>query len=218
MQPGGESRAIADFDCNFDLEDGWIDLTLDTSTTAEALGLAGQAANRFNPLELTVSGRKLVNDLTAHAVKLSKGDPNLAAAYYTAGGIRLADLVVNSYHDEDTPLPPPAEVVPLLLDFSNAEIVGEPDVTFLDLTPGPAVRVQAVVKAKRKLGFGGQLAEYIKYAVFPPGFDTLVVVMVSWEGFERSEEIARLTDDLMTTMKVIPVDANGIEVNRDYPS
>lgn len=210
---------VAD-DCNFrfQLDGGWIDLTLDDGLTAEALGLAAQAVNRFNPLELTVSGRKLADDLTARAVRLNKSEPILAASYYTPGGVRLVDLLVDSYGDDDAPLPTPAEVVPLLLDWSNAQIAGEPDVRYMNLASVPAVRVQAMVETKRKFGFGGRLGEFIKYAFFPPGLEVFVVVSASWDSIQDSEEIARLTDSLVGTLTIIPVDSDGNEIHGDLPN
>lgn len=214
----GGSASIDDCNFRFQLDGGWIDLTLDEALASEALGLAGQAFKRFNPLELTVSGRKLVDDLTSRAVRLNKSAPLLAASYYTPGGVRLVDLLVDSYGDDGVPLPTPDDVVPILLDWSNAKITGEPDVRHLELATARAVRVQAMVELKRKFGFGRQLGEFIKYAVFPPGLDTFVVVTASWDSIQDSEEIAQLTDALVATLEIIPVDSDGNEINGDLPS
>jgi hypothetical protein len=207
-----------DCDFRFQLDGGWIDLTLHDGLPAEALGLAGQAVDRFNPLALTVSGRKLVDELTARAVRLNRSEPLIAASYYTPGGVRLVDVLVDSYGDDDAPLPTPAEVVPILLDWSNAKIAGEPDIRYMDVASVPAVRVQGIVEAKRKFGFGRQLGEFIKYAIFPPGLDTFVVVYASWDSVPNSEEITQLTDSLVATLTIVPVDSDGNEINRDLPN
>ncbi|MFF1698280.1 hypothetical protein ACFVXC_32445 [Streptomyces sp. NPDC058257] len=217
--PDGGPPVADDYKCRFSLQDGWVDLSLEGGTKAEALGLAGQAVDRFNPIELTVGGRELVDELADRAMYLNKGEPNFAASYYTAGGIRLADLLVDSYGEESTPRPAPAEVTPLLLDWSNAEIVGDPDIAYMDLATGAAaVRVRSVLKVKRMLGFGSRLGEFIKYAVFPPGFNTLDVIAVSWENMERSDEIAQLADELVSTMTIVHVDADGNEIPHELPS
>ncbi|MFG2649782.1 hypothetical protein [Streptomyces sp. NPDC048436] len=216
LESGGP---VAD-DCNFrfQLDGGWIDLTLDDGLPAEALGLAGQAVDRFNPLELTVSARKLVDELTSRAVRLNKSEPLLAASYYTPGGVRLVDVLVDSYGDDDVPIPTPAEVVPILLDWSNVEIAGEADVRYLELASVPAVRVQAMVEGKRKFGFGRQLGEFIKYAFFPPGLNTFVVVSASWDSIQDSEEITQLVDSLAATLVIVPVDSDGNEITGDLPN
>ncbi|GGW33405.1 hypothetical protein GCM10010320_10530 [Streptomyces caelestis] len=204
--------SVGDYETRFDFQSGWIDLTLDNGVHAEALGLAGAAMERFNPLERTVSDRDLLNDLVDRALFLSSDQPDLAAAYYTPGGIGLADLRVDSYADEGVPRPSPAEMTPLLLDWSNAKVVGDPEVRYLDLEAGPAVRVQAILKVKRMLGFGSQLTEFIKYAVFPPDVRYVVVVTVTWRSMAESDEVVRLTDDLVSTMRQVPVGAEGNEL------
>jgi hypothetical protein len=204
---------VDDHVCRFDFQPGWIDLTLEHGTNAEALGLAGAAMERFNPLERTVKDRDLLSDLVDRALDLNSDQPVLAAAYYTPGGSALADLRVDSYGEEETPRPSPAEVVPLLLDWSNAEVVGEPDIRYLDVEVGPAVRVQAMLKIKRRLGFGRQAGEFIKYAVFPPGLNYLLVIQVTWRSMQADEEIVRLVDELVSTMRHVPVDAEGNEID-----
>ena len=103
-------------------------------------------------------------------------------------------------------------LAPLLLDWSDGDIAGEPDITYLDLGAGPAVRVQAMLKTKRLLGFSRQLSEFIDYAVFPPGVDHLVVVDVAWRSMAHTDELTALTDELVATMRRVPVDANGDEI------
>ncbi|MFD7765370.1 hypothetical protein [Streptomyces sp. NPDC059787] len=190
----------------FDFQAGWVDLTLDHGTQAEALGLAAALMQRhFNILQRTVSDRDLLKDLVDRALFLNEKEPELAAAYYTPDGVGLADLWVDSYGDEGNSRPSPSEVTPLLLDWSNGKVVGEPDFRYLDLKAGPAVRVQAMLKAKRVLGFGAKLAEFIRYAVFPPAVDYIVVVTVMWRDMTASDELVRITDELVATMKQVSV-------------
>ncbi|MFE6361837.1 hypothetical protein ACFVP3_17830 [Streptomyces sp. NPDC057806] len=199
----------------FNLQPGWVDLTLNHRSSAQAAGLADAALKRFNPLERAVTDRDLLDDLVERALFLNSDEPDLAAAFYTPGGVGLANLRVDSYGSEDDPRTSPAEVVPLLLDWSNAKVVGEPDVTFLDLDAGPAVRIQAMLKSKRFLGFGTQLAEFIKYAVFPPGETYMVVITTTWQDMAQSDELVRLADELVSSMRQVPVDAEGNEVGRN---
>ncbi|MEV8594996.1 hypothetical protein [Streptomyces sp. NPDC052012] len=214
MAENAADMPIGDYETRFDFQSGWVDLTLDHPIQAEALGLAGAVVRRFNPLERSVSERDLLNDLVDRALFLNKDEPDIAAAYYTPRGVGLADLRVDSYADEDAPRPSPSEMTPLLLDWSNAKVVGEPDIRYLDLAAGPAVRVQAMLKGRRILGFGSQLTESIKYAVFPPDVHYVVVVSVTWRNIEHSDELTRLTDELVSTMRQVPV---GVERHRMDP-
>ncbi|MBD0843085.1 MULTISPECIES: hypothetical protein [unclassified Streptomyces] len=205
---------VGDQVTRFEFQPGWIDLTLEHRIQAEAVGLAGAVMGRFNRLERTVDDRALLNDLVERALFLNSDSPDLAAAYYTPGGVGLADLRVDSFGAEDDPRTSPAEVVPLLLDWSNAKVVGEPDIRYLDLDAGPAVRVQAMLKSKRMLGFGAKLAELVRYAVFPPGVSHMVVVTVTWQSMAASDELVRLTDELVSTMRQVSVDSEGNELGR----
>ncbi|MFB6554487.1 hypothetical protein [Streptomyces sp. NPDC056405] len=200
----------------FDFQPGWIDLTLEYAIHADALGLAGAVMQRdFKAIERTVSDRDLLNDLIDRALFLNKKEPQLAAAYYTSGGVGLADLWVDSYGDEGKDRPQPAEVTPILLDWSNGKVVGEPDIRYLDLGAGSAVRVQALLKAKRLLGFGAKLAEFIRYAVFPPQVNYFVVVTVMWRNMAVSDELVRLTDELVSSMRLTPVSTVMEENSQD---
>lgn len=190
----------------FDFQAGWVDLTLEHSRShAEALGLAGAVMARFSPLERTVDDRELLNDLVDRALFLNKKEPLLAAAYYTPAGVSLADLWVDSYAEPDAPRPAPAEVVPLLLDWSNAKVEGLPGITYVDLEAGSAVRVQAMMRSKRLLGLGSKLAEIVRYAIFPPGLKSMVVVTATWQDMSHSDELVQLTDELVSSLKLVPV-------------
>ncbi|MFE1440899.1 hypothetical protein [Streptomyces sp. NPDC058739] len=190
-----------------EFQQGWVDLTLEGSRgRTEAVGLAKELLSRFNPLERTLDDQDLLNDLADRAVFLNRNAPLLAAAHYTPDGVALVDLWVDSYAEEEAPRPEPGDVVPLLLDWSNAKVAGDPDIRYLDLEAGPAVRVQAVLKEKRILGFGSQLAELVRYAVFPPGANYLVVVTATWQDMARTDDLVRLTDQLVASMSLVPVE------------
>lgn len=193
------------FECSFEFQPGWIDLTLREGTRAEAKALATQVVNRLNPLGLEIEKSAVFDDLVERAVDLNDDVPTLAAAYYSEAGEALANLTVDSYGDEGVPRPGPEEVVPLLLRWGNAQVTGDPRITRLEPAAGPAVRIQAMLKVKRMLGFGRKPAEFIKYAVFPPGMEGLVVVTVTWEKIALTEQITELADEAVRTMRVTPL-------------
>ncbi len=175
--------------------------------------MAGAAVrDRFNKLTLQVSERDLLDDLVDRAMDLNSDEPILAASYYGSDGVGLVNLVVDSYGDEAMPRPSREEVQPLLLQIGNGDIVGEPEVSHVDLAAGPAIRVKATVKTRRMLGLGRRLGEFIKYAVFPPGIKQLVVVTANWQDIAHTDELSRATDELVWTMRNVPLDADGREI------
>ncbi|MGW7565269.1 hypothetical protein ACWGJV_03195 [Streptomyces tendae] len=193
------------FECTFEFQPGWIDLTLREGTRAEAKALATEAVNRLNPLGLEIEKSAVLDDMVERAVDLNDDVPALAAAYYSEADEALANLTVDSYGDEGVPRPDVEEAVQLLLRWGNAEVTGTPGITHLELAAGPAVRIQAMLKVKRMLGFGRKLAEFVKYAVFPPGMASLVVVTVTWEKVALTEQITELADEAVRTMRVTPL-------------
>ncbi|MFJ3235154.1 hypothetical protein [Streptomyces sp. NPDC086787] len=197
------------FECRFDFEPGWIDLTLREATKNEARTLAREVVHGLNPLGLEIETSAVFEDTVERAIDLNEDVPILAAAYYTEAGEPLANLVVDSYGDEGVPRPRREEVQPRLLEWANARVAGEPQVAYLDLSAGPAVRVQAMLQVKRVLGFGRRLTEFIKYAVFPPGMQSLVVVTVTWEKIARAEEITALADEAVRTLRIAPLGPGG---------
>ncbi|MGW5637099.1 hypothetical protein [Streptomyces sp. NPDC003832] len=199
----------------FDLRPGWVDLTLAEKSHAEAVGHSGAVMSQFNRLERVVTDSDLLDDLVARTLFLNSDEPDLAAAYFTSGGVGLANLRVDSYGSEDDPRTSPSEVVPLLLEWANAKVAGEPDVTYLDLNAGPAVRIQAMLKSKRLLGFGSRLAESIKYAVFPPDETYMVVIMATWQDMAYSDELTRVTDEFVATMRQEPMGIKGNEASHN---
>ncbi|MFF4506638.1 hypothetical protein [Streptomyces sp. NPDC001401] len=193
------------YECTFDFQPGWIDLTLREGTKAEAKALATEVVNRLNQLALEIENSAVFDDMVERAVDLNTDMPTLAAAYYSEAGEALTNLRVDGYGDEGVPRPGADEVIPLILQWENAEVAGEPEVTHLELPAGPAVRVQAMLKVKRVFGFGRKLTEFVKYAVFPPGMQTLIVVTVQWEKIALTEQITELADEAVRTMRITPL-------------
>ncbi|MEU5318805.1 hypothetical protein AB0G67_19055 [Streptomyces sp. NPDC021056] len=199
------------FECTFEFQPGWIDLTLREGTKAEAKALATEVVNRLNPLGLEIEKSAVFDDMVERAVDLNDDVPTLAAAYYSEAGEALANLMVDSYGDEGVPRPGADEVIPLLLEWGNAQVTGAPEITHLELAAGPAVRIQAMLQAKRMLGFGRKLTEFIKYAVFPPDMQSLIVVTVTWEKIAVTEQIAELADEAVRTMRITPLPTGPTE-------
>ncbi|MET8662809.1 hypothetical protein ABZV87_00585 [Streptomyces tendae] len=197
------------FECTFQFQPGWIDLTLREGTRAEAKALATEVVNRLNPLGFEIEKSAVLDDMVERAVDLNDDVPALAAAYYSEAGEALANLTVDSYGDEGVPRPGPEEVVPLLLQWGNAQVTGDPQITRLELAAGPAVRIQAMLKVRRMLGFGRKPAAFVKYAVFPPGLESLIVVTVIWEKIALTEQITELADEAVRTMRITPLPAGG---------
>ncbi|MBO4258018.1 hypothetical protein [Streptomyces griseorubiginosus] len=200
---------VEPYECTFDFQPGWVDLTLHQSTKAEARALAAEIVKRLNPLSLEIENSAVFDDLADRAIDLNANAPTLAAAYYSEAGEALANLRVDGYGDEGVPRPGADEVIPLILQWENAEVVGKPDIRHVELPTGPAVRVHAMLKVKRMFGFGRKMAEFIKYVVFPPEMQTLIVVTVEWEKVALTEYITELADEAVRTMRITPLASGG---------
>lgn len=217
MTASEEDRPVDDYVCRFDFQHGWVDLTLSEATKPAAKALAAETLSRLNPLRLEVEKSAVFDDMVDRACELNEDGPILAGAYYAENGVGLANFKVDSYGEEGVARPTPGEVQPLLLEWANAEVASEPDITYLELAGSPAVRVQAMLKARRFLGLGRRLAEFIKYAVFPPGLNNLVVITVTWQAIDQTESLTQLADELVSTMRFVPVDAVGNEITNPNP-
>lgn len=192
----------------FDFQPGWLDLTLESVDWVEAWAAATVlATTQFEPARLTVTTRKLTRELRRRALDLNREQSNLAAARYTPEGRVLADLRFDTYGEDGKPRPLPTEVVPLLLQSVGTEIAAEPDVRHLNLETGPAVRVRADLKEKRRFGFGRrQAAGVIKYAMFPPGLEDLSVVTIRLWQPKEADEATFLADQLVATARLVPAE------------
>ncbi|OON78392.1 hypothetical protein [Streptomyces tsukubensis] len=198
------------FVCHLDFEPGWVDLTLADVTKEGATALAVATANQLNPLSLEIQKQAVIDDMTDRALERNVDLPVMVAAYYAESGEALVTMDIDAYGDEGVPRPAREEVGPLLLEWANAEVVGKPDITYLDLPAGPAVRVQATLKTRRLLGLGKRLSEFIRYAVFPPDMESLVIATATWEKIQRTEEITALVDAMVPTMRLSPTGAGGV--------
>ncbi|MGW6269958.1 hypothetical protein [Streptomyces sp. NPDC055060] len=198
-----------DFACRIDLQPGWVDLTLREGSKAEAKALATKTVNQLNPLSLEVEKSAAVEDMAERALNLNEDAPVLAAAFYAENGEGLINLMIDSYGDEGVARPTAHEVLPLLLEWENGEVVGEPEISRLELPAGPALRVQATLKIKRMFGLGRRVTEFVRYAVFPPAMQSLVVVTATWEKMQLAEENVRRVDELLPSLRLDLVDEDG---------
>ncbi|MFE6696614.1 hypothetical protein [Streptomyces sp. NPDC057718] len=201
-----------DFAVRLDLTPGWVDLTLPDRSKAAAKALATETADRLDPLSPEIGKSAVRDDLADRALGLNEDAPVLAAAYYAESGEALVDLVVDSYGDEGVPRPTAEEVVPLLLEWENGVVAGEPEVTSLQLSAGPATRIRATLKIRRMLGLGRRTVEFVRYAVFPPGMRSLVVVTATWEKIGLTEENAQRVDEIVASLRLGLVDENGDDI------
>ncbi|WP_369261196.1 hypothetical protein [Streptomyces sp. R35] len=213
--PDDHPPLVEPYECSFDFQPGWVDLTLREGTKAEAKALATEVVNRLNPLALQIQNSAVFDDMVERALDLNADAPTLAAAYYSEAGEALANLMVDGYGDEGVPRPGVEEVIPMILEWDNAEVTGDPEITHLELAAGPAVRVQAMLKVKRMFGLGRKLTEFIKYAVFPPDMQSLIVVTVEWEKIALTEQITELADEAVRTLRISPLAAGGAEAPAD---
>ncbi|MFE0175294.1 hypothetical protein ACFWZ2_23535 [Streptomyces sp. NPDC059002] len=200
ISPGPEDGYLVDFD----FDDGWLPLTLHEGTRAEARKMAADLVEQFNPLQLGVSKSVLREELERLALTAFESGPVLTTVAYTEGGSLLADLSVFVYGEDDVVRPSPQEYLSRLVKWSYAEVKGEPQVSDVQLPLGPAVRVQAVLAEKRRLGWGKKLSEALRYGVWPNNQEEILVVEARWLNFERTDELTHLVDRLMPTMRLLP--------------
>lgn len=194
-----------DYLVDFKFDDGWLPLTLHEGTKAEARRMAANLVEQFNPLKLGVSKSALQEELEQLALAAFESGPLLTTVAYTEGGILLADLSVFAYGEDDVQRPSPQEYLPKMVKWSYAEVKGEPLVSDVQLPLGPATRVQAVLAEKRRFGWGKKLSEALRYVVWPDGQEEILVVETRWLDFTRSDELTELVDNLMPTMRLLPV-------------
>ncbi|MFE6912553.1 hypothetical protein [Streptomyces rubiginosohelvolus] len=201
-----------DFAVRLDLTPGWVDLTLPDGSKAAAKALARETVDRLDPLSREIEKSAVRDDMADRALSLNEDAPVLAAAYYAESGEALMDLVIDSYGDEGVPRPTAEEVVPLLLQWENGVVVGEPEVTGLELPAGPATRIRSTLKIKRMLGLGRRTTGFVRYAVFPPGLRSLVVVTAMWEKIRLTEENVQRVDEIVPSLRLDLVDGNGNDI------
>ncbi|WAU79078.1 hypothetical protein O1Q96_04510 [Streptomyces sp. Qhu-G9] len=192
---------------SLDLGPGWVDLTLAEGSKGAARELAAARVAQFNPLRLAVERASLVDTLTRMALKAYESGAVVAGSYFSDSGINIATLELAVFGDEGI-RPTPEDVQPMILEWENMEVVGTPEVRYLDLSAGRAVRVQAAIKEKKLFG-RGRLAEFIRYAVCPANNDDVVLVTVQWNAFQYSDELTQMVDDMIGSLSVESVDQSG---------
>ncbi|WP_223776102.1 hypothetical protein [Streptomyces sp. 135] len=212
-QQGPAAGPEEDFLVDFDFDNGWLGLTLHDGTRAEARQMAANLVEQFDPLRLGVSKAALQQELEEHALTAYESGPLLTTVAYTEGGVFLADLSVLAYGEDGVTRPSPEEYQGMLLKWSYAEVKGEPEVSNVELPIGPAVRVQAVLAEKRRFGWGKKLSECLRYWVWPPGHEEILLVEARWLNFERTDELTDLVDRLVPTMRLLPVPAEPMSEN-----
>jgi hypothetical protein len=201
-QDEGAPLEVENFACSVQLGPGWLDLTLNTGTRAEAEELAGEIVRAEGARIMTIKPRVFFEDLAARAVDLNADEPIMVAACYAESGEALADLVIDSYRDEARPRPGAKEMGELLLEWAGAKPDNGTEVSYPDLPVGPAVRVRTVTRTRQLLGLYRQDGGAIRYAVSVPGVRSVIVATATWRNMERSDEVALLVDQLMPTLRV----------------
>lgn len=198
---------IDDWTCRLDFPDGWVDLT--AATELDPVGKAAWArevVNSFNPLDLVASKESIEKELISLARDAEKTHAVLAAAYFAVGGANYAAFDVQIFGEDG---------VVLSLDEvesrlrGHKEIVGEPQVSRVELPAGPAVRLQAVYQSKGVLGFGKRLSESVSYALLVPRTSDVLLATMTWRAMEHSHQLTGVADALMPTLSLVPLDADG---------
>ncbi|MEU3362974.1 hypothetical protein [Streptomyces pseudogriseolus] len=196
-----------DWTCRLDFPDGWIDLTAAIDLEpADKAAWAREVVNSVNPLDLVASRESFAEDLVSLAKNAEKTHAVLAAAYFAVGGANYAAFDVQIFGEDG---------VVLSLDEvesrlrSHKEIVGEPQVSRLELPVGPVIRLQAVYQSKGVFGFGRRLSERVSYALLVPQTSDVLVATMTWRAMEHSDQLTAAADALMPTLRFVPLDAEG---------
>jgi hypothetical protein len=205
---------LDEYMCALDLPTGWVNITLESPSPVEAEEVAQEIVEQFNPLELARGKNSLVKEIADLALAAKKSRSSYTAACYTAAGGNIANVEVDVYGEKGVRVTP-EDVQPVLLEKKNSKVFGEPDVTYLNLPLGPAVRVRATFKVKRTLGFGRRLVETVMYAVCPPITNDVMVATMRWEALERSDELIEMADAMIPTLHIIPCDEDGNPTDPD---
>jgi hypothetical protein len=198
---------IDDWTCRLDFSDGWVDLTTGTGLDSEGKAAwAQEVVQSFNPLDLVASKESIEKDLIHLARAAEKNQAVLAAAFFAVGGAHYATFDVQIFGEDG---------ITLSLDEvedrlrGHKEIVGEPQVSRVDLPVGPAVRLQAMYQSKGVLGFGKRLSEGISYALLVPETSDVLLATMNWSAMEHRDQLTEEVDALIPTLRFVPLDAEG---------
>ncbi|MFJ4975684.1 hypothetical protein ACIP6X_10140 [Streptomyces coeruleorubidus] len=206
---------IDDWTCRLDFPEGWVDLTAGTGLDAEGKAAwAREVVQSFNPMDLVASKESIEKDLANLARAAEKNHAVLAAAFFALGGAHHATFDVQIFGEED---------VALSLDEvehqlrGHKEIAAEPQVSRVDLPAGTAVRLQAMYQSKGLLGFGKKLTEAVSYALLVPQTSDVLLATMNWSAVEHSEQLTQEVDELMPTLRFVPLDAEGNPIAEGAP-
>ncbi|MGA5120197.1 hypothetical protein [Streptomyces pseudogriseolus] len=198
---------IDDWTCRLDFPDGWVDLT-----AAIELDPAGRAAwarevvNSFAPLDLVASRESMEKGLMSLARNAERTHAVLAAAYFAVGGANYAVFDVQIF-GEDGVVISLDEVESRLL--GHKEILGQPQVSRVELPVGPAVRLHAQYQSKGVLGFGKRLSGRVSHALLVPQTSDVLLATMTWRAREHGNQLTGIADALMPTLSLVPLDAEG---------
>jgi hypothetical protein len=198
---------IDDWTCRLNFPDGWVDLTAGTGLdSAGKSAWAREVVESFNPLDLVASKESIEKDLIHLARAAEKNHAVLAAAFFAAGGAHYATFDVQIFGEDETTLS--LDEVENMLR-GHKEIVGEPQVSRVDLPAGSAVRLQAMYQSKGVLGFGKKLTEAVSYALLVPQTSDVLLATMNWGAMEHSDQLTEEVDALIPTLRFVPLDVEG---------
>ncbi|MFF7795321.1 hypothetical protein [Streptomyces sp. NPDC007991] len=198
---------IDDWTCQLNFPDGWVDLTTGMGLDSDGKeSWARDVVQSFNPLDLVASKESIEKDLIQLARAAEKNQAVLAAAFFALGGAHHATFDVQIFGEDGVALSLD-EVEKRLL--GHKEIVGEPQVSRVELPVGPAVRLQAMYQSKGVFGFGKKLSEAVSYALLVPETSDVLLATMNWSAMEHSDQLADEIDALVPTLRLVPLDAEG---------
>ncbi|WP_149824544.1 hypothetical protein [Streptomyces tailanensis] len=193
---------IDDWTCRVDFPEGWIQLMAASGET----GWARAAVNSLNPSDLVVSAESFEQGLISPAREAEQIQSVLSAAFFVAGGAHYATFTVQIFGEDG---------VTLSLDEvedrlrGHKEMVGEPGVSRVDLSAGPAIRLQARYQSKGVFGFGKKLWESVSYALLVPQTSDVLLATTAWNASKHRQQLAAEADALMKTLRHVLLDAEG---------
>jgi len=128
------------------------------------------------------------------------GDPT-SLRQFLSGPAAL--LTLDSYGEAGVSQPGIAEVADMLVQRPG--FVRKPEITYLDVPAGPAVRMAGPVIERSFGGLRRQKGHVVIFAVTPPGKDEVIELTVAWAERRHTPELPGLADALMETLRLVPV-------------
>ncbi|MFE0107393.1 hypothetical protein [Streptomyces sp. NPDC059009] len=137
------------------------------------------------------------------------GDPT-SLRQFLAGPAAL--LTLNCYGEEGVSQPDVAEVAAMLVHRRG--FVHQPEITYLDVPAGPAVRVAGPVINRSYGGLRREKGHIVTFAVAPPGKDDIIELTVAWAERRHAPELAALADSLISTLRLLPAIDEGASASQ----